>query len=351
MKQSRRNAFAAIFIILVCVLFIFFSRETFQRKNFSHESPWLFSDLRQIFSERVNFLFPYPSQGLLLGILIGERNALPYSLSEAFKKVGLTHLTAMSGYNISLVSVLVFSILIWLGLERKQAFYFSLLAIMFFTIFVGAGSSVLRASLMGSLILVLRHVGRRLQKYLLLLYTAAFLAMFNPFILLDVGFQLSFAATIGIFYIEPILSRRFPSFFLKNYFHPTFAALLAVEPIILYYFGSVSFIAPISNALIIPLIPVIMFLGFSAVMISFVSVTLGKIFAIAPWLLLVFMEKMTFFFAKLPFASIQTNSPAVRSFAFFVWGLVFFWICGKTIRKKISVFVERDLKNALHEHY
>src|SRR3972149_6215029 len=169
--------------------------------------------LRAVFALRqrglrvVHALFPEPEASLLAGILLGVESGIHPELRQAFNDTGTTHIIAISGFNITLLAGLVVSLFgRWLGPRRGAVA--AGIAIAIYALMVGADPAVIRAAIMGGLALTARLLGR--QTHAMASLGAAALAMtaLNPLILWDVGFQLSFAATLGlVLYADPIAQR------------------------------------------------------------------------------------------------------------------------------------------------
>ncbi|MFA5413657.1 MAG: ComEC/Rec2 family competence protein [Patescibacteria group bacterium] len=256
----------------------------------------------------VNRILPEPQAAFLGGLLYGAKRGIPTDLTEKFNITGTTHIVAISGYNITILAVLLLQITKNLGIGRKKSFWIALGGILFFVILTGAQSSVVRAAMMGLLALLATQVGRISKITNALLLAAAAMLIFNPKILaFDVGFQLSFAATIGLVFLSPIFEKYFeklPSVFgAKETFTTTMSAIVLTLPLILYNFGRISFIAPLANILILPMIPLAMAVGSVAVLGGLFYVGLGQIIGWFAWLVLSYIIKAAEFLAAVPWAS------------------------------------------------
>ena len=256
----------------------------------------------------VNRILPEPQAAFLGGLLYGAKRGIPADLTEKFNITGTTHIVAISGYNITILAVLLLQITKSFGLGRKKSFWIALSGIFFFVILTGAQASVVRAALMGSLVLLATQVGRISKITNALLFAAAAMLVFNPKILaFDVGFQLSFAATIGLVFLSPIFEKYFtklPSVFgAKETLTTTMSAIVLTLPLILYNFGRISFIAPLANILILPVIPLAMAVGSLAVLGGIIYFGLGQIIGWFAWLVLSYIIKAVEFLAAIPWAS------------------------------------------------
>ncbi|MBT7073995.1 MAG: DUF4131 domain-containing protein [Anaerolineae bacterium] len=160
-------------------------------------------DLRDRALVNIYKLFPDPEASLLAGILLGIETGLPVDLQHAFKDTGTTHIIAISGFNITIIAGL-FITLFGNLFGKRNGSILAMIGIAAYTILVGADAAVVRAALMGGLGLLGRQLGRRQDGVASLLFVAVAMSYFNPMVLWDVGFQLSFAATAGlILYAEP----------------------------------------------------------------------------------------------------------------------------------------------------
>lgn len=257
--------------------------------------------LKTFLTERLHSLFPEPASSLSAGLLLGSRGGIPRDIIEDFKKTGLTHILAISGYNI--VILIAFTSAVFSIFPRKISFALTLFTIFIFVILVGAGASVVRAAIMGSFSQTAHIFGRRSAGLRSLFITAYAMAFVSPFIVFfDIGFQLSFAATAGILAFTAPLKRYFsflPNFFgLRDALVITWAAQIFTTPLIIFYFKGFSAAALFANVVILPLIPFLM-LG------SFLSLIFGKLIAAPTWLLFEITLKITHALAELPFAFIE----------------------------------------------
>lgn len=264
-------------------------------------------NLKRQFEDRINRLQPEPHASFLAGLLTGSRKGIPAHTMNNFQITGLTHIIAISGSNITIIIVALTGLLFWLPL--KWRFAPLVIGIAIFTIMVGASASVVRAAVMGILGLIALQNGRRSTSGLLILWTAVFMLTWNPKQLwYDAGFQLSFAAIIGLaVFSEPltrILKRVPETLGLRESLVATLSAQIATLPIIVYTFGRLSLIAPVTNLLAAPLIPIAMLLGFVSVIVSYISFPLGQLIGYLGWGCLELILLIAKVFAEIPFASI-----------------------------------------------
>jgi competence protein ComEC len=256
-------------------------------------------------------LFPAPEASVFAGILLGIQSDIPDYLYQAYQASGTSHVLVISGFNIAIIAALI-------SRYFKRIFPFgwdalaSVIAIVFYTVLVGAQPPVVRAAIMGVIALPAYLLGRRLIGMNVLAFTAAVMVFFSPTLLLDVSFQLSFLATLGIMVFSDPLKDFFMKFiqrffhiensngwtdWVSDYFLVTLAAQFAVFPIILYHFNYLSVVSIPANILILPVQPAVMVLGGVALLAGMLFLPAGQVIA-----------KMSVWLGSLPFATMRTSS-------------------------------------------
>jgi len=149
---------------------------------------------------------PETSAALLAGLILGEKTGLPAETDEAFRRAGVYHILAVSGFNVALLASSVFFVLSALGVSRRTTAMAAGVALVGFALVVGGQASVLRATVMGLLLLAAMLLDRESQLMNALALAALVLLVWRPGDLWDPGFQLSFAATAGIIYLTPSIT-------------------------------------------------------------------------------------------------------------------------------------------------
>ena len=252
---------------------------------------------------RISVLWHEPNASFMAGLLYGYRGGLG-SLNELFSRTGVTHIVAISGYNITIISTILLSVLTRLLVPRKKAFYIMVCGIISFLVFAGLSASVVRAGIMGIVVLLAKQLGRPSRVANVLMLSATIMTIINPHILLwDAGFQLSFISTVGLVFlspkIEPLVRWIPETFSLRESAGATFSAIIATLPLIMFQFHRVSIVAPIVNMLILWLIPWIMTIGFFAVLAGFVYMPFAQILAYCADLGMQYIVYIVQFFAEL----------------------------------------------------
>lgn len=265
---------------------------------------------RMAFEAHISRIYPDPAASLLSGLLTGSRRGLPPALTEDFRTTGLSHIVAVSGSNITILLSVITGALFFLPL--KWRLLPSAIAIIIFTLFVGAEASVMRAAVMGILGLIALQAERLTNIRLTILWSAFFMLVWNPLQLwVDMGFQLSFLAVIGLAELTPLLTlalKKVPATAgLRDAFITTMAAQFTAMPWGAARFGALSLISPISNVIVAPLTPVAMFAGFGGVAAGMIWEPLGRIAGLPGLFALETVIALAQWTAKIPFASVQIS--------------------------------------------
>ena len=264
-------------------------------------------------------VLPEPEAGLAAGILIGLRDLVDRDLAAAFTTAGVSHVVAISGWNIAIVAAAIGACAGRLGRRRRSVV--TVLAIVAYVAFAGASASVVRAGLMAGVVLLARESGRAGQAATALGWTVAVLLFIDPGLVLDAGLQLSALATAGLIaWATPIgagldrLTRgRSPAWLIEN-LGVSLAAQAATLPLILAAFGRLSLVAPAVNLVVVPLVAPAMAAGLVALLagtlvMAGAPVTVAAVLAAPAWVLLRVAVSIVDASASLPFASIALQAP------------------------------------------
>ena len=259
--------------------------------------------------ESLNKIMPRPHSAILEALLFGKEENISKELKEKLNKTGTRHLTAISGMNLTIISILLLNFLLLLGFWRQQAFYLSVILIIFYVLMTGSPPSVVRAGIMAILFLTAQYFGRYSSGSRAIVIAATFMLFQNPLLLTkDIGFQLSFLAMMGLIYLQPILSekvKKIPNFWqLRNNLSATLSAQIFTLPILIYNFGYIPVFSLITNILILPLIPTITILGFIFSFLGIFWLGIAQILSWPTWLGLSFILKLIDIFTKIPFSSL-----------------------------------------------
>lgn len=267
---------------------------------------------KAILMRGIESALPEPAAGLGEGLLLGVKQALGTRLEQAFRETGIIHIVVLSGYNVMIVVAFILYFLRTVVSARTRVLL-GFLGITSFALMVGLSATVVRACIMAGVLLIAEATGRQYLALRALLLAAVLMLMWNPYLLMyDVGFQLSFMATLGLILISPRLEPYLafmPTFAsLRTFLGATVATQIAVLPLLLFHIGQVSIISVVVNLLVLPLVPVAMLLTFLVGLLSIffpAGIPVLPAFAYATLLYIITVAET---FAALPFAAVALPS-------------------------------------------
>ncbi|MBI4948036.1 ComEC/Rec2 family competence protein [Candidatus Berkelbacteria bacterium] len=246
------------------------------------------TNLRIYLSGIISYAILEPYSSLMAGILLGNKVQMDKDLLNVFRSVGLSHLIAVSGYNLTVISQNINSLL--KGVIGRRSVYVSLAVIVLFIILTGAPASVLRAGAMATLLSIATLLGRPSRSQNLLIIGSFLLVIFEPKIIFEIGFQLSVAATYGLIRIAPlfgVIIEKIPGpKFVYQICAETFGATLMTAPILVFYFQQFAPLGLVSNILVLPIIPLLMALGVFGLGLSIITPSFSSVFFLPVWPLL-----------------------------------------------------------------
>ncbi len=277
-------------------------------------------DLRRASGEALARALPEPEAGLAAGILIGLRDRVGRDLAAAFTTAGVSHVVAISGWNIAIVAAVVGALLRG-RLGRRGRSLATLAAIVAYTVFAGASPSVVRAAVMAAVVLLARESGRAGAAATALGWAATLLLVAEPRTVGDAGFQLSVLATAGLIAWGTALTERLRAWgggrlpgWLAESLGVSLAAQAATLPVVLAGFGRLAILAPAVNLAVVPLVAPAMATGAAALAGGWLTLAgappiLGTLAGLPGWLALAVMVAIVRFAAGLPFASVTLPPP------------------------------------------
>lgn len=257
--------------------------------------------LRERYTAALDDAVPAPHAAVLLGVVLGIRQGIPPALQNALIATGLVHLLVLSG-----LKVAVFARLVQAALQPvlgRLSAWPALGLIAIYAMVGGATPAAVRAAAMGGLAIAASHLGRPTHVWTSLALTAAAMLGWHPELAWDVGFQLSFAGTAAIILLTPGIERRltFMPRVLREPFAVTCAAQVGTLPMMATDFHVLSPVAPLANALVIPILPALVSCGLLLGALS-VQPEIARLAAIPITGLLAYLEQVAYVLARVPAA-------------------------------------------------
>jgi competence protein ComEC len=274
---------------------------------------------------------PPQQAGLMNGMLIGYRDGLSEEVQDAFSNAGLTHIMAVSGANVAFMVLPLAFLLKRLKVPKRAANLFIIGFLILFVFITGIEPSVLRAVIMAIILLAAAILYREPDTYAAIAFSCILILAANPCMLFNIGFQLSYAATLSIVMlyknIKKRISRRSMPEWISEVLAATVAAQLGVLPITLICFNKVSIIAIIPNLLAVPMLELITILGSLMAILGQFSLLISQLIGYLCCVLLSAVLLITKFASNVPFAVLRTVTPSlVLAAAYYitVWFLLWY---------------------------
>jgi competence protein ComEC len=277
-------------------------------------TPWRVEMRRRALAAMERSLPPV-SAALLGGLLIGARGDLPPDILDGFRRAGVYHVLAVSGFNVALIASAVFATALIARAARRTAAVAAIVVVLGFAAVVGTEPSVLRAAIMAVLVLAALLLDRDASVVNSLALAALVILAARPADLHDPGFQLSFAATLGIV-LAPV-----PRGYVAGAIGVSLAAQLAVLPITTAHFNQVSTIGIVANLAVVPLAGLATVLGLAAVAVSGVSDTVAGAMFDSTWPILVLLRGVVRLAAGVPGALVHLPAPSWTAIVAYTVGL------------------------------
>ncbi len=283
--------------------------------------------MRTFLTARLRQSMSDPHESIIEGMILGNARGIPADVANWFSVLGLTHIIAISGAHITVLVSIVQKLLTSTGLRRQRAFWVTILIVAGYVMMSGGSASAVRAAVMGILVLVAQQLGRLPQQLSLVMFGAALMIMYNPFILMaDIGFQLSFLSVVGLLYLSPIITEHLgwitERFQLREMIAMTLSAQFTTLPITLYNFNQLSLLSLPANILILPVGELLMISGAITVLAAGVWLPLGQLAGAVSWVIVSYWLVVSQALASIPLASVTVPKlPAALIMA--MYGLLY----------------------------
>lgn len=282
---------------------------------------------------------PAKEAALFEGVVLGKTDTLDEDLKTDFSNSGLTHIMAVSGMNVAYIVMPLEFIFMRLRLRKSLSVGIIATALIVFTMMTGASASVVRAVIMSLVVLFGKLLNKQADVLTSLAFSSLLILLYNPISLFDIGFQLSYAATLSLIIFYPKMQGVFKFFpkFLQDTIAVTISAQIGVTPIIVYYFNKFSLISLFSNILAVPLAGIILLSGLITAVLGFIHMFLAQLLGGLNYFLLealIFIAEKS---VKIPYSVISISTPKLYSIVLYyciISAVIFFW---KPIKERVNM--------------
>lgn len=293
------------------------------------QSSWVKS-LQANMGQNISHGLPAGSSALLRGIMLGEKTEISRETKDMFSDTGVMHILTVSGLHVGMVAVIFYFMLtVIFHCQKKLASFILIFILVIFAQVTGSQASVNRAVVMaivGLTAVILERDRDMLNSFCL---AALLLLLYDPGNLFNVGFQLSFAATLGIILFTPRLVSLLKPLgkVVGGSLAVTLGAQAAVTPLIIFYFHKFSIISPLANLAVVPLVGVITGVGFASYFLRLMFAPLGNMLIQLNHYLLILLLAIVRLFDQFPYAFVYLVTPGIVTLAAY-YGALWWWRTG-----------------------
>lgn len=298
-----------------------------KQRNIISQSSY---ELKLKIKEKIDIYFEEEKASLLKGLLLGETKEIQEDVRESFQILNISHVLAISGMHINYI-IIGIGLLLKKLLGKKKTKIVTIIVLISYTFITGFSPSIMRAVVMGIIVIGEGIVYRKSDIWNAMATSLLGILFYNPFLILNVGLQLSYLGTIGIILFRDIVLQFLDRFQgkkklkiikkAKEIIAVSLSAQIMIFPIVLYHFNMVGIYFLITNLLVSVIIGPIIILGFFCIVVSFIFYPMTKIFSFVLNIGLGFLNLISEF-NKLPFSKIYLPTPGINSIFLYFIGIL-----------------------------
>lgn len=281
----------------------------------------------------------FENSDILKSIIFGNQGYLSKDKLEMFSKTGTAHIMAVSGLHVGLIVLIVNSFLGMLKIGKNTRLYLTTFVLVFYGYIVYFPVSIVRAGAMYFLYVIAYFFHRRYDSINGLFFIAFVLLVYNPMTIFSISFQLSFAASLGILVLAPVINEKLDRLMgpIAALLSVTLAAQIVTLPIMAYHFKQVSLVSIVTNLIIIPLIAPILTVAFISVLAGLLSFRTGLLINRITNSILDYINWVTSKSGAIPYSSIEVGEIRpiyLIGYYIIVLGFIYF-ICANKEKNKL----------------
>ena len=314
-------------------------------------------------SDNINKLMTEKYSSIFLGLILGDTKNIDETIQDSFKVANISHVLAISGMHITYI-ILGVELILKKPTGKRKTRIVTLFILIIYMFITGFSASIVRASIMGILVIISKLIYRKNDIYTSISFSLLILLIYNPFLVTNVGLQLSYLGTIGIIAFNKNIYNFFRNIKIKNkkikyrinrkiillvdnikqILSVTFSAQIMILPILLYHFNMLGIYFFISNLLVSIIIGPLIIIGFICVIISFLSIEIAKFFS---GIVLLGIKTLIFIsdVSNLPFSKIYIPTPKIWQIVIYYIFILFTNIIYKAFSKRNPNYTEIRVKN------
>lgn len=239
------------------------------------------NSLSRFLEKEIEGLYPDPQEGFMKALIIGNKNSLSNEIEEDFSILGLSHLLAISGLHLSILTMMFYWALTKIGITREKTVHFITGVLIVYMLLTGSSASIVRATIMTLIMLYSFNFKRPIDGLQSIGIALILMTIYQPMWIFDVGFQLSFTVTFFILWGYKYVYHLLPikEGFIKNSLTLLMITQLASFPLSFYYFNHYSLLSIIFNLLVVPLFSFILPVGIISLLFGSLNLYVGNLLA------------------------------------------------------------------------
>jgi len=264
-------------------------------------------------SEIIDEIYSKREAGILKAILVGNTSDLKDSDREVYEKAGISHILSISGLHITIISAMLIKIFELFKLDKRRSSVLVVLFLIFYATFAGARASVIRSTIMVSIVLLSKLFYRKHDTINSMGFAGIIILLLNPYSLFTAGFQLSFISVTAILMFMEYLDNTENSFIRKIANGVLLSVFISIFtfPVTAYHFYKVPVYGFVSNLFVIPILGLLTGTGFISLIVGFISKDIAAILSVIPVYILKYIDFICGFVGSLKFSEIVTGKPTI----------------------------------------
>ncbi len=264
------------------------------------------NDINSKLKEKIEELYEKENASILKGLLLGETDDIQEDIKENFQISNISHVLAISGMHIGYI-IMGISLLCSKLLGKRKTQIVTIAILILYSFITGFSPSIVRAVVMSVLVIGAKMLNRKSDVWNILSISLLGILIYNPFLILNIGLQLSYLATIGILLLKPVIGEKIK---IKEILLVSLSAQIMILPVLLYNFNIVGIYFLITNLLVSMIIGTTVIIGFSSTIIAFIFKPLAKIIAFFLNFAIDILQLISKL-SELPFAKIYFATPSI----------------------------------------
>ncbi|MCD2253520.1 DNA internalization-related competence protein ComEC/Rec2 [Listeria marthii] len=274
-----------------------------------------------------------------LALITGEKNGFSPEMYETYQQMGVVHLLAISGLHVNLLVGAIYFLLLKFGVTRERAVLCLLIFLPFYIILTGANPPVIRAATMTALLLLSEKYATKWSSFSVICLSFVLFFLLQPYVIYEVGFQLSYAVSFGIILSSRQILTRQKNIFTKS-LAISFVSTMMSSVVMMYHFYSFSWVGIFFNLLYVPIFTIIILPGcISVFLLSMCSPVLSAIPESVLTFLIQFIESFTNVLAKIPRQTIVTGRPNTIILVLIIGTILFFFYQWQKKKFPTGIFI------------